>query len=91
MAILQDTTKLTHADMLAMITKLQAENQALAARTTNNISFKVSEKGAISVLGLQRFPVTLYAEQWARVLARKDDILAFAAANKAKLSTKAAA
>ena len=53
------------------------------------LKFKVSEKGAISVYGLQRFPITLYREQWERLLGAKDEILDFIGMNIAKLSTKA--
>ncbi len=49
---------------------------------------KVSEKGAVSVYGLGRFPVTLYKEQWKRLLAMSADILAFIEANDAKLKAK---
>jgi hypothetical protein len=62
------------------LAKLEAPAQA--------ISFKVSEKGGVSVYGLQRWPMTLYGEQWQRLLAQKDQILDFIRANKAKLSTK---
>lgn len=55
------------------------------------LTFKVSEKGAVSVYGLGRFPVTLYAEQWAKLLADMTvaELKAFIAANTDKLSTKA--
>ena len=49
---------------------------------------KVSEKGAVSVYGLQRFPVTLYAEQWETLLASAETIRAFIAANRSALKTK---
>ena len=49
---------------------------------------KVSEKGALSVYGMGRFPVTLYKEQWLRLLQMSDDIRAFIAANEGKLKTK---
>jgi hypothetical protein len=49
---------------------------------------KVSEKGALSVYGMGRFPVTLYKEQWLRLLAMADEIKAFIAANDASLKTK---
>lgn len=51
---------------------------------------KVSEKGAISVYGLQRMPVTLYVEQWERLLAFSDDLKSFMTANNAKLKRKEA-
>lgn len=52
------------------------------------ISAKVSGKGAVSVYGLQRFPVTLYADQWAALLAKSPEILLFIEQNKAALSVK---
>ena len=56
---------------------------------SNRLSCKVSEKGAISVYGLQRMPVTLYVEQWERLLAIGDEIKSFAKANDKKLTRKA--
>ena len=52
---------------------------------------KVSEKGGVSVYGLQRMPVTLYVEQWDRLIAFTDEIKAFLAENNAKLKRKEAA
>jgi hypothetical protein len=49
---------------------------------------KVSDKGAVSVYGMGRFPVTLYKEQWLRLLDMADEIRAFIAANEAKLKAK---
>jgi hypothetical protein len=63
------------------LARLRAENAALKATKTKELSFKVSEKGALSVYGLQRFPVTLYREQWVRVLDAADRIRDFIEAN----------
>ena len=52
------------------------------------MSFKVSEKGAVSVYGLGRFPVTLYQEQWQKLLALSDQIKAFIEENRSKLKVK---
>ncbi len=52
------------------------------------LSFKVSEKGAVSVYGLGRFPVTLYFEQWNKLLAHADELRTFLEANKSKLKLK---
>lgn len=57
-------------------------------RPASKLTLKVSEKGAVSVYGLQRMPVTLYVEQWERLLAIADDIKAFAKANSKKLTRK---
>lgn len=68
--------------------RLKAENEALKARRSNAVSLKVSEKGAVSVYGLGRFPVTLYQEQWQKLLAMADDIKNFIEENKSKLKVK---
>ena len=62
---------------------------ALQQRGAKGITFKVSEKGGLSVYGLGRFPVTLYKEQWLKLLALADDLHAFIAENTVKLKTKA--
>jgi hypothetical protein len=62
--------------------------EALQKRGAKGITFKVSEKGGLSVYGLGRFPVTLYKEQWEKLLALSDDIKAFIAENSDKLKTK---
>ena len=82
------TTALTADQMLAMIAKLRAENEALKAQPARRLTCKVSDKGALSVYGLGRFPVTLYAGQWERLFAEQDTIKAFATANASLLATK---
>ena len=80
---------MTPDEMQAELERLKLENEALkkpAARGT--ISFKVSEKGADSVYGLGRFPVTLYKEQWEKLLDRNEDIRKFMAENASKLKLK---
>ncbi len=74
----------------AELEKLKAENAALKSAKPNKgvISYKVSEKGALSVYGLGRFPVTLYKEQWKKLLDKKADILEFISANEDSLKTK---
>lgn len=82
--------KLSQAEMSSLIEKLQAENETLKLKATKpaaRISLKVSSKGGVSLYGLGRFPVTLYAEQWERVLALAPSIADFIAANKAHLAT----
>ena len=68
--------------------RLRAENEALKKRRNASVSIKVSEKGAVSVYGLGRFPVTLYQEQWQKLLAMADDIKAFIEDNKSSLKVK---
>ena len=70
------------------VERLKAENDALKARATRGVSIKVSEKGGVSVYGLGRFPVTLYKEQWAKLLDMADDIRAFIRDNDATLKSK---
>ena len=64
-------------ELKAEVERLRAENERLKAQRTRGVSLKVSEKGGVSVYGLGRFPVTLYKEQWARLLDMADDIRAF--------------
>jgi hypothetical protein len=68
--------------------RLRSENTALKKGTSSSIRLKVSEKGAVSVYGMGRFPVTLYKEQWLKLLDMSDDIRAFIAANEAQLKAK---
>ncbi len=68
--------------------RLRAENEALKAKISRPTSIRVSEKGAVSVYGLGRFPVTLYKEQWLKLLAMADDIRKFIAENEARLKVK---
>ena len=77
-------------EMKAELERLKAENERLRGRQGRGISMKVSEKGALSVYGLGRFPVTLYKEQWTKLLAASDDIRSFLKDNDAQLKTKGA-
>ncbi len=74
--------------MKAEIERLRAENEALKRPARGQISFRVSEKGALSVYGLGRFPVTLYREQWEKLLAVADDIRNFIRENDQSLKRK---
>lgn len=76
-------------ELRAELERLRAENEQLKSRGARGISMKVSEKGAVSIYGLGRFPVTLYKEQWLKLLEMADDIRAFIKENDAKLKTKA--
>ena len=75
-------------DVQAELERLKAENAALKAQATRGISIKVSEKGGVSVYGLGRFPMTLYKEQWAKLLDLADDIRAFIKAHDSELKAK---
>ena len=68
--------------------RLRNENAALKKEASSNVRMKVSEKGAVSVYGMGRFPVTLYKEQWLKLLDMSDQIRAFIAANEAQLKAK---
>lgn len=78
----------TEEELKAELAKLKAENEALKARTSKGISLKVSEKGAVSVYGMGRFPVTLYKEQWIKLIDMGEDIRRFIQENNDKLKAK---
>lgn len=69
--------------------QLRAMILAMASQPAQRLTIKVSAKGAVSVFGLGRWPTTLYASQWERLLGDKDRILAFIKANHAALAVKA--
>ncbi|GMU58761.1 MAG: hypothetical protein AMXMBFR34_05240 [Myxococcaceae bacterium] len=81
-------TMATEEELRAELEKLKAENEALKARTSKGVSLKVSEKGGVSVYGLGRFPVTLYKEQWTKLLDMAEDIRRFIQENESKLKAK---
>jgi hypothetical protein len=78
----------SEAEMKAELERLKAENQALKARGSKGVSMKVSEKGGVSIYGLGRFPVTLYQEQWLKLLDLADDIRSFIKENEGSLKKK---
>jgi hypothetical protein len=77
-------------DVKAELERLRSENAALkkGASGSGDIRMKVSEKGAVSVYGMGRFPVTLYKEQWLKLLNMSEEIRAFIAENEARLKAK---
>jgi len=76
-------------DLRAELARLKAENESLKkAPARGALSLKVSEKGAVSVYGMGRFPVTLYKEQWLKLLNMAEEIKNFIKANDSKLKTK---
>jgi len=75
----------SYEELKAKVADLEKQNAPKA------IEFKVSEKGGVSVYGLGRFPVTLYYEQWTRLLDAAPVLRKFIEDNKAKLKMKNAA
>jgi hypothetical protein len=84
----QENQVSTEDELRAELERVKAENEALKARGSKGISMKVSEKGAVSVYGLGRFPVTLYQEQWLKLLDMADDIRGFITENEGRLKKK---
>lgn len=80
--------KMSEAQKLELIQNMNAERDAAVKAAERTVHLKVSEKGAVSLIGMGRFPVTLYAQQWVKVLAQSEAILKFIEANKANLSFK---
>lgn len=72
----------------AELEKLKSENEKLKNQNNKPLTFKVSTKGAISVYNLQRFPVTLYKDQWTQLFERIDDLKEFIIENDTNLKNK---
>ena len=79
---------MTSEQMKEELERLRTENEALKKRSEKGLSLKVSQKGGVSVYGLGRFPVTLYKEQWEKLLDMSDDIRDFIQENESQLKTK---
>ena len=75
----------TREELLARVAELEKQAES---KKTGKLEFKVSEKGGVSVYGLGRFPVTLYKEQWQKLLAMTDEIRAFLKEHDAELKAK---
>ena len=75
-------------DLQSELARLKAENERLKGERGRGVSLKVSEKGGVSVYGLGRFPVTLYKEQWTKLLDMAQEIRAFITANDGRLKSK---
>jgi len=78
----------TEEELRAELERLRKENEALKRPTRGQISMRVSEKGGLSVYGLGRFPVTLYREQWEKLIAMAEEITKFIQDNDALLKKK---
>ena len=79
---------MTDEDINAELERLRSENAALKKGAATGITMKVSQKGGLSIYGMGRFPVTLYKEQWLKLLDLSDDIRSFIAANDGQLKSK---
>ena len=79
---------MSEEDLKAELERLKEENERLKTRQSRAISMKVSEKGALSVYGLGRFPVTLYKEQWTKLLDMAEDLRAFLKENDSRLKSR---
>jgi hypothetical protein len=79
---------MSNDDASAELERLRAENARLKKTASRGLSIKVSEKGGVSVYGLGRFPVTLYKEQWTKLLDLADDIRGFIRDNEQSLKVK---
>jgi hypothetical protein len=75
-------------DLKAEIERLRAENDKLKNKSVRALSLKVSEKGGVSLYGVGRFPVTLYKEQWRKILDMAPEIEAFIKENESRLKAK---
>ena len=75
-------------EMRAELERLRKENESLKKSASRGVSLKVSEKGGLSVYGLGRFPITLYKEQWIKLLGLSDEIRAFLREHDAELKSK---
>ncbi|NNN04914.1 MAG: hypothetical protein HKL90_03340 [Elusimicrobia bacterium] len=79
---------MSEEDLKAELAKLKAENEALRKSSASGVSLKVSQKGALSLYGMGRFPVTLYKEQWLKILEMADGIRNFISENNSQLKEK---
>jgi hypothetical protein len=79
---------MSEEDMKAELERLRNENAALKKGAAKGVSMKVSEKGGLSVYGLGRFPITLYKEQWTKLLDMSEEIRTFLQDQDRELKTK---
>lgn len=84
----REVADMSEEDLKAELERLKAENEKLKTQRSRSVSLKVSEKGGVSVYGLGRFPVTLYKEQWAKLLDMAEEIRAFIKAHDSELKAK---
>jgi hypothetical protein len=87
-SLTQQGVTMSDDDVKKELERLRNENAALKKGAATGITMKVSEKGGLSVYGMGRFPITLYKEQWLKLLDMSEAIRAFIAANEATLKVK---
>ena len=75
-------------DLRAELERLRAENETLKAQKKEGLRLQVSQKGAVSLYGIRRFPVTFYADEWDLILGQTDEIRAFIRDNESQLKRK---
>jgi hypothetical protein len=78
----------SNEEMRAELERLRAENEGLKARKTQETRLQVSQKGAVSLYGIRRFPITFYADEWDIVLKMADEVRAFIAQHETELKRK---
>jgi hypothetical protein len=75
-------------NLMTELERLRAENEALKNKQQRGLTLKVGEKGGVSLYGVGRFPLTLYKEQWMKVLDNAEEIRTFIHENEHKLKSK---
>jgi hypothetical protein len=78
----------SNEEMRAELERLRAENENLKAKKTQETRLQVSQKGAVSLYGIRRFPITFYADEWDTVLGMADEVRAFIAQHETELKRK---
>ena len=78
----------TDEEMRAELERLRAENEGLKAKKARELRLQVSQKGAVSLYGIRRFPITFYADEWDIVLGMADEVRAFIAEHDTELKRK---
>ena len=78
----------TNEEMQAELERLRAENEGLKAKRTQETRLQVSQKGAVSLYGIRRFPITFYADEWDIVLGMADEVRTFITQHETELKRK---